>query len=125
MRPKRCQSASVETRPPAPDGKIGGSVQRPSAIGAKSGPRYGGSRSSFSKGTWKPVSVIPSGAKMPLGEELRQRLPRDARDQHALDVGAAVIEPRLAGLAEHRHLGERREPFVRRFSRPEYRELLE
>jgi hypothetical protein len=51
--------------------------------------------------------------------------PRDARDQYALDVGAGVIEPRLAGLAEHRDLGERPEPFVRRFSRPKHRELLE
>ena len=34
-------------------------------------------------------------------------------------------DPRLAGLAQHRHVRERREPFVRRFSRPEYRELLE
>ena len=60
-----------------------------------------------------------------LGEERRQRPARGAGDQHTLDVGARVVEPRLAWLAEHRYPGERREPFVRRFSRPEHRELLE
>ncbi len=71
------------------------------------------------------MSRHPERLEDALGEEFRQRLARDARDQHALDVGAGVVEPRLAGLAEHRHLRERREPFVRRLSRPEHRQPLE
>ena len=52
--------------------------------------------------------------EQPLGQELRQRLAGDPRDEHPLDVRAGVVQPRLARLVQHRDARQRGHPLVRR-----------
>jgi hypothetical protein len=52
--------------------------------------------------------------EQPLSQELGQRTARDPGDQHAQDVGAGVVQPRIARLVQQRNPGQCRHPFVRR-----------
>ena len=47
-------------------------------------------------------------AEQPLAEERAQRLPADLLDHRAQDVGVVAVDPRLAGVAVERQLGQPR-----------------
>src|SRR6478672_109152 len=69
IRPNASQSSTVVTSPPDPDAKAGSLVNTPSTSSLTWSTPWSSrdhsvvNRSSFSAGTWKPVSTIPSGSR--------------------------------------------------------------
>ena len=83
--------------------------------GAGSVPKHGPKRSSLPAGTEKPVSAMPSGAKMPLAQERpRAAGRRPCATSTPSTVGAGVVQPAFARLVLERQRAEAAHPLVGR-----------
>ena len=118
VRACRCSASSAgsgrspsrwPTMPPPPDSNSGGWRTSSSATsapvrGPSRRPRRGGRDAR--PGTWKPLSVMPSGARMRSCRNVPRRLAGDHLDQPAQHVGRAAVFPARAGLVQQRQAGQ-------------------